>query len=110
MYVSAGEILSAYNGNEIAADAKYKGKRVAITGCVEDFFRGVDAGIISLANKISLNSCSWFSNGSVDAYFRDESQLKKAAQLRKGNKVMVQCTITNGSDNSVEADFCTITK
>lgn len=110
MYVSAGEILSAYNGNEIAADAKYKGKRVAITGCVEDFFRGGDAGIISFANKISLNSCSWFSNGSVDAYFRDERQLKKAAQLRKGNKVMVQCTITNGSDNSVEADFCTITK
>ena len=108
MNVSAGEILQEYKDNEIAADMKYRGKRVGITGCVERISRGGDAGAISFANTIYLNSCSWFSNETIEVNFRNEGQLTNAAQLHKGSKIMVQCTISNGGDGFVNAHYCTI--
>ncbi len=80
MEVSASDLYSAYEANEVSADQQYKGKRLLITGVVGSIGKDIlDAPYVSL--KIDYLQ-------SVNCYFDDKNN-KVLSQLSKGQKVQI---------------------
>lgn len=77
--VSASQMAKDYESNEIAADEKYKGKMVQITGVVD----GVEK---DLMDNPFLSLDSGWSGYYLHCYFEDTKPLVK---LKKGQKVTV---------------------
>ncbi|MCZ2343465.1 MAG: OB-fold putative lipoprotein [Bacteroidales bacterium] len=77
MTVTAQEVYAAYKDNEIAADQKYKGKVLEMSGTVD----GVKP------DHIELKAGNVFAQ--VNIYFAD-SEKAKAAKLAKGSHVTVR--------------------
>lgn len=83
--VTAGQIIDEYNENEVAADLKYKGKLVAVTGYVDN-----------ITNSSTDEPCVWLSRSqeweifafTVNCYFRSSHQ-PAVAQLRDGQLITV---------------------
>mgnify|MGYP001145942510 CR=1 FL=1 len=80
--VTARELCSAYEANEIAADAEYEGKIVKVSGVVDSIGKDIlDTPYITLeGGKIF---------GGVQCMF-DEKYEPQLAQLAKGERVTVQ--------------------
>ena len=81
--ISAKELYTAYEQNEISADNKYKGKKLAVTGVIKDI--GND---ILNDSYITLKTDNLF--GSVQCFLNK----KDVAKLSKGAKVTIigKCT------------------
>lgn len=82
--VSAFELATAYDSNEAAADAKYKGKKLAVSGIVDSITKDVTDDTV-----IGLQGTNQFL--SVHAEI-DPSQEQKAITLTKGNSITLTCT------------------
>lgn len=84
--LSAKKLYSEYDRNEIAADAKYKGKTVIVTGTIDDI--GIDIGgdpyIVLLGGSGFLES--------VECVF-PESKKASLIHLSKGHKITVKGTV-----------------
>lgn len=76
--VSPAEIGSAYFENEVAADSKFKGKRLALTGLVAE----IEDRDTTL--HISIPSVRGFT---VRCFFADRNQSPKIETLRVGDPV-----------------------
>lgn len=99
--VSAKQILSDFNSNEVRAGDQYNGKRVRISGCAASIDNMM--GILS----VYINSCGGdFDIDYVYARFPDNAR-SKLAGLNKNQKIVVECTINDGGDiMGVFADNC----
>lgn len=82
--VSAGELFKAYNANEVAADQKYKGKTLLISGSVQSIDKDFMDKIV-----VKLSTSNEFMP--VHAQLGKEHE-QLAAQLAKGAKVKWSCT------------------
>lgn len=83
--VTAGELFDAYEKNEIAADDRYKGKLLEVSGKIDNI--GKD---ILDTPYITLSVGGKFQIMGVQAFFDDDS-LPKLANLSKGQGVTLQC-------------------
>lgn len=81
--VSAVELYKSYSANEVAADQKYKGKLLQISGTVQSIDKSVFNTIV-----VHLRSGNEFS--SVYAELEDMHE-QIAAQLTKGEKINFLC-------------------
>ena len=82
--VTAGALYDAYDSNEVAADQKYKGKLLAISGTVQSIDKDVlDNIIVTLKTKNEFMA--------VRAYLNKEHE-PLAASLGKGQKISWTCT------------------
>ena len=87
MNVRATQIVSEYDNNEIAADSRYKGKYVRISGVVNDIAKDIlDSMYVSIGEGVG------FELRSVQAFFPDEDE-GRLARLRKGSRITVVCRI-----------------
>ena len=87
MNVSAMQIVSEYDNNEIAADSRYKGKYVRISGVVNDIAKDI------LDNMyVTIGGGADFELRSVQAFFPDKYE-GILAELRKGSRITVVCRI-----------------
>lgn len=83
LIVSANEIYSDYKANEIDADNKYKGKRLQISAVVDGIHKDFkDDSYLTLSTDNSYMPI----HASIN-----NSELNRAAQLRKGSEVTVEC-------------------
>ena len=82
--ISAFELATAYDSNDAAADAKYKGKKLTVSGVVDSITKDVTDDTV-----IGLQGTNQFL--SVHAEI-DPSQEQKAIALTKGNSVTLTCT------------------
>lgn len=82
--LNAGELIDAYQQNEIAADKKFKNKLVRVSGVIED----IGKDILDQA-YVAVGTGKQFEIRSVQCFFskRDEDKL---SALRKGQKVTIQ--------------------
>lgn len=79
---TASEIAKAYADNAVAADEKYKNKAFVVTGSVADIKTDDHAVIILEDDADSL----------MGPHFTlADSEKNKAAELKKGQKVKLQC-------------------
>ncbi len=83
--ISANELYREFEANEVAADEKYKGKYVKVTGVVTDISSG---GTFTQA-CILLNVDDSIIFGDVQCNFSDDEAAKKIAQLTKGKTVTI---------------------
>ena len=79
LIVSARKLYEEYNANEIAADEKYKGKIIQVTGIIRDIGNDImDNAYITLIGD------QYF--GDIQCYFREKSIV---AGLSKGKRISV---------------------
>lgn len=81
--VTALQLARDYHRNEVAADAKYKGRRLAVTGVVTSISKDITDSIY-----LTLGGDNMFLG--VHAELRN-SESSKAMALDKGDKVTVNC-------------------
>lgn len=98
IYVSADELCNAYNNNEVAADIKYKGRVLIVTGVVEsvvgkDFS---DKPFIMVTGKYEMVQCMF-----------TDKDLSTLAGISKGSNISVQGTF-RGKELWPILDNCSI--
>ena len=77
--ISASKLYKEYNENEIAADEKYKGKIIEVTGVIRDIGNDImDNAYITLVGN------EYF--GDIQCYFNEKSVVSK---LSKGKRITV---------------------
>lgn len=81
--VTALELFSAYESNEVAADKQFKGKILEVTGTISSIDSGFGDGAI-----VQLNTGNDFQNVSAQG---DDSFTDVAATLSKGQQVTMVC-------------------
>ncbi len=77
--VTASQLYASYDGNEVAADEKYKGKKLAVTGIVGNISKGIfDEAIVSLEIGFLQN---------INCDFGDNT--KAVSRLSKGDRITI---------------------
>jgi len=79
--VSTATLFQDYQDNEIAADAKYKGKALVVSGTIE-----------AIASDFSNKPIVQLSAGSFGQVHASDLPLDVAAGLKKGQKITLACT------------------
>ena len=84
-FIYANAISSAYEENEVAADLKYKNKRLYVKATIKSINSGInDEPFLSLEADTPLTE--------TRAYFKDSKQnLQTIAELRKGENINLVC-------------------
>ncbi|PXW53897.1 putative nucleic acid binding protein [Grimontella sp. AG753] len=80
---TAKELAELYNANEVAADDKIGGRKLEITGLVQDIRKDFANGVV-----VQLQSGNKFLPVRLNM---DESERTKAAKLRKGQETTITC-------------------
>lgn len=97
--ISAAELFAAYDENEVAADNKYKGKKLKITGTVEDIGKDIldDTYITLDCGELIF---------SIQCYFAND-QLSAVAELKKGDTITL-IGVCKGETGNVIIKNCEI--
>ena len=101
MKVNIRDILSAYEGNEVGADNKYKGKIIEVTGRVSAVKKDLFDNLY-----VTLGTGAQFQIPEIQAFF-DDSMNSQLGQLRKGSNLTVICRV-DGLMMNVLAKECVI--
>jgi hypothetical protein len=81
--ITSTDLFNAYSANEVAADDKYKGKQLLVTGTVASIDKGAFGGIhlrLATPNEFMSTICSL-----------DSSEKSEVARLSNGQVVRVMC-------------------
>lgn len=84
--ISAEELMSAYESNEVSADKQYKDQKLSVTGVVDNISTILDQTTVTLTNGDE------FAFTGVRCYFDDEAEIDKVANLSKGTTITVEGT------------------
>lgn len=99
--VKATELATAYDENEVAADIKYKGKKVEVSGSVKDIATVLGSSYVTLmGNEILSDVQCNFDKGT-------ESEL---ATLKKNAKIILRGEVDGKSIFNVSVKHCVIVK
>lgn len=82
--VSAKDLLSAYEENELNADNQYKDKLLEITGIVDDIGTDILDDVY-----VTLGDGEEFSFATVQCYFKDKEEIDKVASLKSGDEITI---------------------
>ena len=82
--ITASNLFTVYEKNEIKAEQVYKGKKVEITGIIDSI--GTDI----LDNPyVKLSSGEKYSMTGVQCFFEDKDEIEKVANLNTGETVTI---------------------
>ena len=105
--VEIHQIISDYEGNEVAADNRYKGNQVQVTGIVWDIKKDImDNLYVMLGSEIKSDlQIQIRAPGSreMQAYF-DDSMSSQLGSLQKGQRLTVVCTVKGLMMNVIGED------
>ena len=101
MQVNIRDILSAYEGNEVGADNKYKGNIIQVTGIISSVKKDIMDNLY-----VTLGTGAQFQIPEIQAFF-DDSMNAQLGQLNKGSKLTVVCRV-EGLMMNVLAKDCVI--
>jgi hypothetical protein len=79
--ITPSELYNAYEENEVAADNEYKGKKVRITGTIEDIGKDILDDVY-----ITINAGDY---DEIQCYFENQKQIDKVATLKSGEEVTI---------------------
>jgi hypothetical protein len=98
--VDAGDLIKAFDDNEIRANSQYKDKQANITGKVMSINEILGSTTVSLGTDE-------FSVVNVSCYFTDKNEISKIEKLNKGDNITVNGRI-NGKAMDVIVKKCVI--
>lgn len=99
--VSAADLASAYESNEVKADKDYKDKTVLMNGKIESI------GVVAGKTYVVLSSGKQFSVTNVQCFFTEKIEIDKVANLKKGQTVTIQGDV-EGKSLNVTVNNCII--
>lgn len=91
--VSAVDLATAYEENEVKADKDYKGKLAEITGSVESI------DVMAGQTFIVLSAGKDFAITQTQCFFKNQEDIDKIAELKKGDTVTLTGIIDGKSIN-----------
>lgn len=96
--LSAQQLFDAYDENEVAADQKYKGKKILLTGIVESINKDImgDCYIILKTNSFINNVHCSIKNANAAASVKkgqEYSFLGECSGLMMGSVILSDCSI-----------------
>jgi len=94
--ISAGDLYQEYKDNSVAADQKYDGKRVEVTGTIYDF-----------GTELLGRPYITFGFLETQAVF-SKSCASQLAEFQKGQEIVVQCKVSGAPLGSPVLDNCQI--
>jgi len=98
MDVNIRDILSAYENNEVAADNKYKNNIVRVTGLISNIKKDLMDNLY-----VTLGTGKMFEIPAFQAFFAD-SQNEQLGQLKKDEKITVECQVEGLFINVIAID------
>lgn len=101
--VTANDLWNAFEDNEVAAEEKYKGKPVKITGVISEIN---SAGTLTSANILLKADDAFF--GCVQCNFNSSENAKALANLQKGQSVTIIGTCGKLSITNVMVTGCEV--
>ncbi|ACL77315.1 OB-fold putative lipoprotein [Ruminiclostridium cellulolyticum] len=99
--VKAEDLAATFDENEIKGNKLYKDKIAEITGTVSDI--GESLG----QTYVVLSSGKDFSITNVQCFFKDDNEISKVAEIKKGTKVTIVGQI-DGKSINVAVNDCKI--
>ncbi len=99
--VKAEDLAATFDENEIKGNKLYKDKLAEITGTVSDI--GESLG----QTYVVLSSGKDFSITNVQCFFKDDNEISKVAEIKKGTKVTIIGKI-DGKSLNVAVNDCKI--
>jgi len=96
--LSSKTLFNEYHENEVAADKKYKGKRIQVSGKVESITKDILDN-----NIVSLTGDGYFSTVMCTLESEDV-----AASLKKGSSYSLNCTCEGMIVGSVQMKNCSL--
>jgi len=99
MEVTSSQLFNDYHANEVSADAKYKGKTVAVTGTVTLISKDFMDNIV-----VHLSTPNQFMEVMAKV---DDSQKTMAANLSKGQSLRLVCDVQGLVIGSPSLTDCT---
>lgn len=100
--VQASKILKEFEENEAAADAKYKGKTLEVSGFVDK----IDTELLDDEEYVvNVSDGNEYAIFTVDC---DDQKSKDVTPLKKGQKITVVGNFEDGGDLGVDLDNCSI--
>lgn len=98
--VNAKKLMKEFEDNELAADKKYKGKSVKVTGVVNK----IDTEVFDDSDyTVQLGGGGEYEILSVTAYDVPEDEL---STIEKGQKLTLVCDFKDGGDLGVDLNHC----
>lgn len=97
-HVRIGDILSAYENNEIGADNRYKGEVIQVTGIISSIKKDIMDNLY-----VTLGTGQQFEIPEVQAFF-DDSMSYQLGSLDTGNRLTVVCRIDGLMMNVIARD------
>jgi len=101
--VSIGDLLSAYEGNEVGADLKYKDKYIQTSGLISDIKKDIMDNLY-----VTIGTGKQIEIPELQAFFLDKYK-DQLANLKKGQNLEVICKI-DGLMMNVLGQKCKIVK
>lgn len=89
--ITATELITAYENNEVKADKDYKGKLANISGVVRNI------GIVLDNTYVTIDGGEDMEFISVQCNFEDEDEIEKVSNLSKGDNIVIQGVIDGQS-------------
>jgi hypothetical protein len=104
--VKAGDLLKEYGANAVAADLKYKGKPLQVSG---KFGTAQKAPLLGYAVQVLPEDAEDLNLSGVECFIL-ESEKEEVAKLKPGDKVTLQGTCDGQVVGQIKLSKCTIIK
>lgn len=99
--VSAVDLAKAYEDNEVSADKSYKDKTVEVSGKISDI------GVVVGQTYVVLSAEKDFAITNVQCFFKEQAEIDKVANLKKGDTCTIQGKV-DGKSINVGVNGCTL--
>lgn len=97
--ITADDLYSAYVTNAVAADERFKGKVLAVSGTVQ--------GVAKYGKGSAVNLPTSNGKGVIQCYFEEE-QNQAVAKLRRGQQATIKCRGDTFFEDTVLVKECDI--
>jgi hypothetical protein len=99
MVVTAGDLIIAYDKNEVKADITYRDKYLQVTGVIKNIGKDIlEQPYITLGRGIDTDIIS------VQCFFEDEDEITKVAELQSGETITLFGTCDGTAINVIVKD------
>ncbi|WP_231282867.1 OB-fold putative lipoprotein [Mobiluncus mulieris] len=102
MEVAAGDLIKAYQDNELGADKQYKGKVLKITGVFDS------TSDVLGSKAVWVTGGTEFQINKIGCTLANDAEVDKAANLQSKQQIVVQGTLEGFNQLSVNLRKCTI--
>ena len=106
--ISAVDLINEFNENEIAANEKYNGKTIIVSGKILDFVSTDVLGERYTYVELSGSNSDLWSLENVQALFEKQSEISKLSNYQKGQEITIKGVFLGKSILNLVIDNCSV--